>query len=102
MPTVSLKNSDGKTITFELDEQTIVYDGLDEKGTQLPHGCLAGSCGACKIEVINGIQNLSPAKTIEQNTIDDIKKNNPEFKDKNLRLSCRAKVLGDIEIKSIS
>lgn len=91
---------------FDVEENEVIFDALDNAGEKLPHGCLAGSCGACRIEVIEGFDNLKPASAIENNTIDAIIEN-IEKKDgagscegKQIRLACRARVLGDVKFKS--
>ncbi len=101
MPRVSLENTDKH---FDVNEDEVIYDALHDRGEQLPHGCLSGSCGACRIEVTKGAENLSPASVVEKNTveavIDELKKTKGEdyFKNKIVRLACRAKVKGDISI----
>lgn len=101
MPRVSISDTDK---TFEVNKGEILYDSLYERGHELPHGCLSGSCGACRIDVISGKENLMPAGVIENNTIESLKE---EFKKLHgeefvnsieIRLSCRAKVLGDVKI----
>ncbi|MFA5583491.1 MAG: 2Fe-2S iron-sulfur cluster-binding protein [Bacteriovoracaceae bacterium] len=87
---------------FEIEKDSIIHDALDAQDLKLPHGCLAGSCGACRIEVLNP-EALHPASAVEQNTIDAL---NDERKDAGLepleiRLSCRAKILTDVEIRLI-
>lgn len=102
MPTVSIKNENK---SFEVAEDSIIFNALEEQNHELPHGCLAGSCGACRVVITKGAENLSEPSAIEQNTIDAIKVNyqrihGPDYlADKTLRLSCRAKVKGDIEIE---
>lgn len=96
MPIVSIKDT---SKAVEVSEGEILYDSLYDRGIELPHGCLSGSCGACKVEVIEGIENLSKTGVIEQNTIEDIKKDIKNIQ--NIRLSCRAKVLGNVTIKPI-
>lgn len=95
MPRVSIQDTNQ---VFEVKEGDVVYDALSDKGYQLPHGCLSGSCGACRIEIIQGADNLVPPGVIEQNTVDALKEE-PAMKGKFLRLSCRAKVQGDIVIR---
>ena len=93
-----------EVLEFKIKDNSIVFDALDDQGFELPHGCLAGSCGACRIEITAGTDNLSPCAPIEQDTIDAIKLNYERIhgegssKDLNIRLACRAKVKGDIEI----
>ncbi len=104
MPRVSIT---GTEKTFDVNEGEILYDSLYDRGFELPHGCLSGSCGACRIEVLEGKENLQAPGVIEQNTIEALK---DEFKDvhgedfvknKEIRLSCRAKVNGNVNIRPI-
>lgn len=83
---------------YKVDLNQILYDELDRQGLQLPHGCLAGSCGSCRIHILKGIENLSPIGVVEADTIQHIQNEYPE---KRIRLSCRAKVFGDVEIKPL-
>jgi len=95
MPRVSIPDTN-KIIDVNTGE--ILYDSLYDRGHELPHGCLSGSCGACRVEVLSGSENLMPAGVIEQNTIESLK---AELKVENIRLSCRAKVIGDVTIRPI-
>ena len=78
---------------FTVTEGGILYDELEKQNLILPHGCLAGSCGACKVEIITGAKNLSAPGAVELDTLLHIQE-----KYKTHRLACRAKVLGDIKI----
>lgn len=102
MPRVSLKDTNK---SFEVKENDVLYDALFDQGEKLPHGCLSGSCGACRVEVIAGKDNLHKPGAIEQNTIEAIKDEAAikglDFSNKEIRLSCRAKVLGDVTIHPI-
>jgi ferredoxin len=104
MPRVSIAGTDK---IFDVKDGEIIYDALCDRGEELPHGCLAGSCGACRIHVIEGAENLAPATYIESNTLDAIKEEFTEkygkdfLIDKHLRLACRARVKGDVQIKTI-
>lgn len=103
MPMVSIVDLNQ---TFEVSSEEPLFNSLLKLGVELPHGCLAGSCGACRVEVIQGKENLSPPSFIEADTTKSLKEEfkqlyGPEFVDKEIRLSCRAKVLGDITIKFI-
>jgi ferredoxin len=104
MPRVSIADT---TKTFEVKEGETIYNSLFEQGEDLPHGCLAGSCGACRIEILNGKENIHPASFIELNTINALKEENHQTKGgafssaSEIRLSCRAKVLGDIQFRPI-
>lgn len=105
MPIVSLlSKKTEETREFEVQDKEIIFDALDNCGEKLPHGCLAGSCGACRIEVLEGSENLKPPSAVERNTIEAIsdqyeKKNGfGSLKGRVVRLACRARVLGNVKI----
>jgi ferredoxin len=111
MPTVllvkHLESGEVEEKKLEVEEGEVVFDQLDQKGETLPHGCLAGSCGSCRINVIEGAESLKEPSAVEQDTLKTIcetyrEKYGEDFlKDKNIRLSCRARILGDIKITPI-
>lgn len=89
---------------YEVAQDGILYDEIERQGTELPHGCLAGSCGACKVLILEGTENLVPPGVIETNTIDSIKANykgEENLEGQTVRLACRAKVTGDIKFKPL-
>jgi ferredoxin len=104
MPIVSIKDTDK---TFEVAEGEVLYDSLCDRGEQLPHGCLSGACGACRVEITSGEEQLAPPGAIEEDTIKALKMeftklHGPEFvMNKVIRLSCRAKVLGNVTFTPI-
>ena len=104
MPIVSI---DGENLKFQVASGDVIFDALDKHGHKLPHGCLSGSCGACRIEVTEGRENLQIAAMVEKNTIESIKQNYQRMNGANsmdnreVRLSCRARVTGDIKIKPL-
>lgn len=71
-----------------------LFQSFEEKGIKLPHGCLSGSCGSCRIEIIAGEENLSEPSFIEEDTLKSLA--SEYSSEKKLRLSCRAKVNGPI------
>lgn len=104
MPRVSIKDTDK---TFEVNDGEILYDALYDRGYELPHGCLSGSCGACRVEITSGKEHLQPPSVVESNTIDAIKEEfvktegSASIEGKEIRLSCRARVQGDVTFKPI-
>ena len=106
MPTVLVRSTtpNEEDRKFEVNQGQILFDELERQGFILPHGCLAGSCGACRIEILEGAENLSQLGAVEKDTVESIIKTYCETNraeavvNKNLRLSCRTKVLGDIII----
>jgi ferredoxin len=100
MPTVLVKplSANENEQTFLVSQGLVLFDELEHQGFVLPHGCLAGSCGSCRIEILKGAENLSIPGAIESDTIDNLNKQNYSGLNKTIRLSCRAKVLGDTTI----
>ena len=113
MPTVSVKNAQTTENTtptersFEVNEGELMFDGLDRQGCTLPHGCLAGSCGSCRVEILEGVENISSPSAIERNTIEALiaeynqKYGEDRVKGKTIRLSCRTKVNGNVVIEAL-
>lgn len=105
MAKITFKNKAGKTEERELPEGEILFIALEERGTELRHGCLSGSCGTCKINVTADHDGLTEPGPIEKDTIDSIYKNLEEYmpveeiKSLNLRLSCRAKIAGNLSFE---
>ena len=110
MLTVSLippKKGDGKKkleIAVAEGEATLYEGVLCAADLELPHGCLAGACGVCCVEVLQGAENFTPPGPIEKDTLQGIKegyqrKHGQDFpKGKVIRLTCRSKICGDVEI----
>lgn len=111
MPTVSvMQRKEGQEDELELlseheiEEGAVLFDALDAQGVTLPHGCLAGSCGSCRLEVIEGQEHLSELSAIEKDTVAHLKLSYAErygegfLQGKTVRLSCRTKVFGPIKI----
>ena len=103
MPRVSISDTNQ---TLEVTSGETVYQSLLECCVELPHGCLSGSCGACRIEILAGKENLIEAGLIEKNTIQSLKeefqtKRGEDFSGREIRLACRAKLTGDLLIKII-
>lgn len=72
---------------------SILFNSLEEQGFHLDHGCLSGSCGACKVVVTQGLELLDHAGAVESDTIAAITKE--QKLGDNIRLSCRAKVIAE-------
>ena len=79
--------------SFELQEGETFYEGLERQGRILPHGCLAGACGACRLIILEGAENLEGPSLVEQNTLDAIYQSSAKAQGKTIRLGCRTRVL---------
>ncbi|MBD65164.1 MAG: hypothetical protein CME62_08155 [Halobacteriovoraceae bacterium] len=104
MPTVSIKNLNESVTT---ENNKTIFDALEEENIELSHGCLAGSCGACRVFILEGAENLSEPSEVESNTLASLMANYKRihgedfFEGKTLRLACRAKIKGDITIEEL-
>ena len=87
---------------LEISDDAVLYDALFEQGIELPHGCLSGSCGACRVEILTPESLVEPG-AVEKNTIEAINEEriNAALPALNIRLSCRAKIKSDTKIKLI-
>lgn len=86
----------GKTIQALLPSDT-VYTLADDEGFGLSGTCEGnGDCGLCAMLVITGEQNLTPISEVEQEVLN--KSDYPQ----GTRLSCQARVLGNITVNFIN
>jgi ferredoxin len=93
MPSVKLDSIEGQ---FELNSGSPLIDlELEYFGVHvIPFGCRAGACGACLVEVQEGIDNLGVQTIEEANFIRRLGRD-PE----NHRLACQCRVTGDVLLK---
>ena len=89
------------SIHFEDDQKTVQAEAsqpltkiCDEHPASILFGCRSVACGTCLIEVMSGMDNLSPIKDEERILLDILVPDNP-----NLRLACQCVVQGDIRIR---
>lgn len=86
MPIVKVLLDD---VAVEFPEGTKLYDIAQEANLDITFGCLTGSCGTCKIRVVEGATNLSKVKPTER----DYLKNTQAKED--IRLGCQCILNGD-------
>jgi ferredoxin len=58
-------------------------------------GCTVGSCGTCRLEIVEGSGNVDPISDEERETIDmctDVQ---------GARLGCQLKVRGDLSVRAV-
>lgn len=97
MHKASLIDGNGESTEYQIEDGLTIFDAVQDQGKTLPHGCLSGSCGSCRIQIIEGVDNLCKPGIIEENTIEAISEEHPEVAQGHVRLACRAKVSGDIK-----
>jgi ferredoxin, 2Fe-2S len=68
-------------------------DALQAAGLPVASSCFGdGVCGRCRVQVVTGLENLSAIEPIETIVRDRLRI------PKDVRISCQARVLGDITI----
>lgn len=91
MPKVVFK-SDKKTVNVPAG--TPLTQVAEDNGASIPFSCKAGVCVSCLINVVKGMENLSPMTENEKATLEG-------FGAKpNQRLACQCIVNGDVEIEN--
>ena len=70
-----------------------LLDGAFASGVELAHGCRNGVCGACAIEVVEGLENAETRDPIEENSAARFSLP-PE-----IRLACRMRTCGPVRFK---
>lgn len=92
---------------FEVRDGELIWDELDRLGTKLPAGCLAGSCGTCRINILQGKQNLVPMGAVETDTVKHLceqisgKFGEKFVQSKSIRLACRARIKGNFKFELV-
>ena len=66
-----------------------IQDIVEKAGSGLPFGCRDGECSTCVVEVVAGMEFLSPKTEKEEKVLKVVEATNPS---QNLRLSCQMKV----------
>lgn len=94
MPTVTFSKS-GHSV--DVASGSTLLDLEDSGKSEVPFGCRSAACGTCAIDVINGMNNLSPKNEEEQDLLDDL-----DMDGARRRLACQCTVYGDIEIEAIN
>ena len=79
--------------SFDVPSGPTILVAAIRNGITIPHECTEGICGTDLIKILQGMENLSEKGDNESITLDML-----ECED-NDRLSCSAKVLGDVVVE---
>lgn len=90
MPRLSLKPSDTHV---EFAEKISLLD-LDDLIT---FGCKSGKCGACRIRILEGGENISSLNDKEQRLFNLL-----DIKDEAVRLACQCVAFGNVVIEEMT
>ncbi len=74
-----------------------LLDAGEKAGVEMEAGCFTCSCGACVVEVLEGMEHLAPPSAEELDVLDAWNRDPDHF-----RLACSTKVLkGQITIRQL-
>lgn len=74
---------------------TRIVEVAEKVGADIPFACKENDCGDCMIEVLQGVENLSPPSVLELALLRE------KFAKTGYRLACQAMVLGDVSVKPV-
>lgn len=69
---------------FEVEKEQSILDAALEKGIGLEYKCKKGTCGRCKVRIVNGLTYLQRANHLERVKLEHLIKNG-------YRLACQAR-----------
>lgn len=79
-------------VEVDCDEGISLVDIASEVDCDITFGCKSGSCGTCRVRIVDGQENLSPPSREEKDFLDGFGAHPQE------RLGCQLKILGDCKI----
>lgn len=79
--------------TFEAPEGLAILDAGLAAGLDMDHGCRVGACGACAVEVCEGLENVDDPDPIEADSLGRF------ATPPDVRLACRASIRGPVKIR---
>jgi ferredoxin len=81
-------------VTMEVPAGTTLAECARKSGLEIFQICEGdGVCGSCLVKVLNGMENLSPIGSKEENTLEEA------CVKSTYRLACQARVFGDVVFK---
>jgi ferredoxin len=81
--------------TCEVDPGDTLVDATFRYDLPIRYRCERAVCATCLVEVLRGMENLSPVEEREASTLKAIKAR------PNWRLSCQVSILGDVQLDHI-
>lgn len=89
-------------VTFALDDLevevppgTSLMEVVDAAGADVTFGCRNGTCGTCRVRIVEGIENLSKPTPEERDFLSALQAQADE------RLGCQFRIQGDVCIDYI-
>ncbi|GGE14883.1 ferredoxin [Marinithermofilum abyssi] len=83
----------GKEYSFDIRRgENLLLESVS-RSVMIPFRCTAGRCGACRVRVLEGAENLDPIEENERMRLGD------EQVNAGYRLACQAYVNGDVKVE---
>ena len=60
MPTLVVESKDVQTLTISSPEGGALIDVCDDTNCAVPFSCRGANCGTCRVDVLEGMQELLP------------------------------------------
>ena len=80
---------------FLVRDGQVVLDAALEQGRELDHGCRAGTCGTCAVEVVKGLAHVEAPDAIEADALDRFRLGPA------VRLACRMRARGALRLRAV-
>jgi len=81
-------------LVVDVERGTPFYDICDTYETPVLLGCRAAACATCLIEVVEGVENLTPVTVSEEVMLEILAEGNPKA-----RLACQCSVQGPLTVR---
>lgn len=92
MPVVRFESED---LEVDVDPGMRLLDLAAEVDCDITFGCKSGTCGTCRVKIVEGGQNLSPMQSEEQDFLAGFGARSDE------RLGCQITINGDCRIQYV-
>jgi len=81
--------------THEVPDGTSLLEFCQENGAPHDFGCTVGSCGTCRLEIVEGAENVDPITGEERETVEM----STDFE--GARLGCQLVIRGDLSVRPV-
>lgn len=82
-------------LDVEVPSGTRLIEIVEASGADITFGCRNGTCGTCRVRIVEGLQNLSPLTPEERDFLAALQAGESE------RLGCQFSVCGNVVIDYI-
>jgi ferredoxin len=92
MPKITIIPADA---VAEVEPGTLLLEAGEAAGVEMEAGCFSCSCGACVVEVVQGMEHLEPPTAEELDVLDEWNRDSARY-----RLACCTRIQqGDVAIR---